>query len=226
MIYILYIVVFNRNATIMQLVILGASGRTGNHLVRQAIAMGHDVTAFVRKPNKLPLSHERLRVIIGDARDRYGIERAFQHADAVIDTIMPASDEPESTHADIIATVIHGMKKHGVARLVGFCDTHISIPNKASVLTQRLSMLLLPPSANRLSRAAQQYVDCITHSQLDWSIVRTHTMIDAPFTGQYSIDISNRTLNAKVSRANAADFLLRIAVNGSHIKELPIISNS
>jgi hypothetical protein len=87
-------------------------------------------------------------------------------------------------------------------------------------------MLLLPPSANRLSRAAQQYVDCITHSQLDWSIVRTHTMIDAPFTGQYSIDISNRTLNAKVSRANAADFLLRIAVNGSHIKELPIISNS
>ena len=219
-------VVLNRNATIMRLVILGAGGRTGNHLVRQAIAMGHDVTAFVRKPNKLPLSHERLRVIIGDARDRYGIERAFQHTDAVIDTIMPASDEPESTHADIIATVIHGMKKHGVARLVGFCDTHIHIPNKASVLTQRLSMLLLPPSANRLSRASQQYVDCIMHSQLDWSIVRTHTMIDDAFTGQYSIDTSNRTLNAKVSRANAADFMLRIAVNGSHIKELPIISNN
>ena len=51
-------------------------------------------------------------------------------------------------------------------------------------------------------------------------------MIDAPFTGQYSIDINNRTLNAKVSRANAADFMLRIAVNGSHIKELPIISNN
>ena len=224
--HILYIVVFNRNANIMRLAILGAGGRTGNHLVRQSIALGHDVTAFVRKPNKLPLSHERLRVIIGDARDRYGIERAFQHADAVIDTIMPAANEPESTHADIIATVIHGMKKHGVARLVGFCDTHINIPNKTSVLTQRLSTLLLPPSANRLSRASQQYVDCIMHSQLDWSIVRTHIMTDDVFTGQYSIDTSNRTLNAKVSRANAADFMLRIAINGSHLKELPIISNN
>jgi putative NADH-flavin reductase len=219
-------VVINRNASLMRLAILGASGRTGNHLVRQAIAMGHDVTAFVRRPNKLPLSHERLRVIIGDARDRYGIERAFQHADAVIDAIMPAADEPESTHADIIATVIHGMKKHGVARLVGFCDTHVQIPNKSNIITQRLGTLLLSPSANRMARASQQYVDFITHSQLDWSIVRTHTLIDESFNGQYSIDTSNRTLNAKVSRANVADFMLRIAVNGSHLKELPIISNN
>ena len=210
----------------MRVVILGASGRTGNHLVRHAIAMGHDVTAFVRKPTKLPLSHERLRVIIGDARDRYSIERAFQHADTVIDTIMPATDEPESTHADIITTVIHGMKKYGVARLIGFCDTHIQIPNKSSVITQRIGTLLLSPSANRLARTSQQYVDCITHSQLEWSVGRTHVLIDDAFTGQYAIDLHNRILNAKVSRANAADFMLRIAVNGSHLKELPIISNN
>lgn len=210
----------------MRLVILGAGGRTGNHLVRQAIAMGHDVTAFVRKPSKLPLSHERLRVVIGDVRDQYSVERAFLHAEAVIDTIMPAVDEPKLTQADFIATVIHSMQKHGVARLVGFCDTHIHLPNKASVITQRLSELLLPPNHTRLARAAQQYADCIMQSQLDWSIVRTHKLTDDAFSGHYSIDTNNRNLAAKVSRANAADFMLRIAVNGSHLKELPIISNN
>ena len=209
----------------MRLLILGASGRTGNHLVRQAIALGYEVTAFVRKPNKLPLSHESLRVIIGDARDRFAVERAFQYADTVIDAILPPADDPESTHADIITTVIHAMKKNGVARLVGFCDTHINIQHAGSAITQRLGTLLMRPSANRLSRTSQHYVDAIMHSQLDWSIVRTHTLTDDTFSGLYAIDPSNRTLSAKVSRANAADFMLRIAANGSHINELPIISN-
>ena len=93
----------------MHLVIFGASGRTGNRLVRQAMGMGHDVTAFVRRPSKLPFSHERLRVIVGDARDRFNVDRAIHHADAVITTIAPVADEPENTLATIVQTIMQSM---------------------------------------------------------------------------------------------------------------------
>jgi uncharacterized protein YbjT (DUF2867 family) len=45
----------------MKLTIFGASGRTGTHLVEQALAAGHDVVALLRNPAKLTLRHERLR---------------------------------------------------------------------------------------------------------------------------------------------------------------------
>lgn len=211
----------------MRLVILGATGRTGNHLVRQAIAMGHDVTAYVRKPNKLPMSHERLRVIIGDARDRYGIERVIQHADAVINAIAIGAADPDSVQVEIIENIINGMKKHNVTRFVGMCDTHVHVPSgRGGVITGRLNTLFLTPSASRFARISQLMVTAVMHSMLSWSIVRTHQLSDDAFTGQYVIDTTNRTLGARVARANAADFLLRIAVNSSHIHELPIISNS
>ena len=37
-----------------RLLILGATGSLGRHVLRQAVAAGHDVTVFVRTPSKLP----------------------------------------------------------------------------------------------------------------------------------------------------------------------------
>ena len=37
-----------------RVIILGATGALGRHVLRQALAAGHDVTVFVRTPSKLP----------------------------------------------------------------------------------------------------------------------------------------------------------------------------
>lgn len=44
----------------MKLIIFGASGKTGRHMVAQTLAAGHEVTAFVRSPEAFSLEHERL----------------------------------------------------------------------------------------------------------------------------------------------------------------------
>lgn len=51
----------------MRLLILGATGATGQHLLEQALAEGHEVTAIVRDPSKVTTKHERLRVVKGRA---------------------------------------------------------------------------------------------------------------------------------------------------------------
>ncbi|PIK52082.1 putative flavin reductase (NADPH)-like [Apostichopus japonicus] len=50
----------------MKLAILGATGRTGVHLVEQALEEGHEVVAIVRTPSKVTTEHENLKVVSGD----------------------------------------------------------------------------------------------------------------------------------------------------------------
>jgi putative NADH-flavin reductase len=52
-----------------RLLILGATGSLGRHVLRQAVAAGHAVTAFVRTPSKLPPEvRDRVSVEVGDLR--------------------------------------------------------------------------------------------------------------------------------------------------------------
>lgn len=46
----------------MKIVVLGATGQTGQHLVNQALQQGHSVTAVVRNPGKMTVSHDNLKV--------------------------------------------------------------------------------------------------------------------------------------------------------------------
>jgi uncharacterized protein len=50
-----------------RVIILGATGALGRHVLRQAVAAGHDVTVFVRTPSKLlPDVRDRVSVHAGD----------------------------------------------------------------------------------------------------------------------------------------------------------------
>ena len=50
-----------------RLIILGASGSLGRHVLRQALASGHEVTVFVRTPSRLPTDLQaRVSVHTGD----------------------------------------------------------------------------------------------------------------------------------------------------------------
>src|SRR5438128_12620406 len=88
----------------MNLVILGATGRTGRLVVEQALAAGHAVTALVRSPEKLTLRNPNLRVVMGDATDTSALSRAVQGADALISTLGGGGSViADSTHAIVAA---------------------------------------------------------------------------------------------------------------------------
>lgn len=46
----------------MKIAVLGATGQTGQQLVKQALQQGHIITAIVRNPSKLAINHENLKV--------------------------------------------------------------------------------------------------------------------------------------------------------------------
>lgn len=48
--------------------------------MEQALRAGHEITAFVRDVSKLALTHERLKVITGDALNAAQVEEAVKEA--------------------------------------------------------------------------------------------------------------------------------------------------
>ncbi len=60
-------VALHANIAMSRLLILGATGSLGRHVLRQALAAGHAVTVSVRTPSKLPPEvRERVSVHSGD----------------------------------------------------------------------------------------------------------------------------------------------------------------
>jgi putative NADH-flavin reductase len=68
----------------MNVLVFGASGGTGRELVKQALAQGHSVTAFVRDPTTFDGKYPNLKVLQGDVSDYESVERAVQNQDAAL----------------------------------------------------------------------------------------------------------------------------------------------
>jgi uncharacterized protein YbjT (DUF2867 family) len=82
----------------MNVLVIGATERTGRHAVRQLLAGDRRGTAFVRDPSAVTEQSDRLRVVAGHVRDSRSIDRAVQEQDAVLVAFGPRSlkkDDPE-----------------------------------------------------------------------------------------------------------------------------------
>ena len=79
------------------ILVLGATGPTGQIIVREAQARGYKVTALVRSPKKAA-SLEGALIVTGDARDVDALRHALQGQDAVVSALgTPASPFREVT---------------------------------------------------------------------------------------------------------------------------------
>src|SRR3954463_1076399 len=79
----------------MRLVIFAATGGIGRHLLEQALAAGHDVTAVVRNPRDLPAG---ARVVTADLAhpDPAALAAAVQGADAVLSGLGPRNPRADA----------------------------------------------------------------------------------------------------------------------------------
>lgn len=103
----------------MRLLLLGATGRLGGHVLNEALARGHAVTAVVRSPPSLTVTHPRLTVLQGNVRDAEAIAHAMPGHDAVVTTLgaKRAGETPDML--EIAARhVVAAMTAAGVPRVI------------------------------------------------------------------------------------------------------------
>ena len=74
----------------MRVTVFGASGKIGSLVVDDLLTRGHGVTAYVRDPGKLNISHPNLITVVGELSDPDRIRQAVRGADAVISALGPS----------------------------------------------------------------------------------------------------------------------------------------
>src|SRR5438132_12968799 len=117
----------------MKLFVIGATGRTGREIVQQALARGHQVTAFVRSPENITTKSESLTVLKGNVLDENELFNAMQNHDAVTSTLGPREVfKPSSMLHDSAVAITRAMDRAGVKRLaVLSAAAHVpGIPNR------------------------------------------------------------------------------------------------
>lgn len=185
----------------MRLFILGATGGIGRQLVDQALERHHQVTAFVRSPEKLGARPDGLTVIQGDVHNADAMSRALAGHDAVLSTLGPPGPARNTAR-----TTTAAMQSAGIDRLlvVGVAALFPDIGMFGRLLRNTLLRNVADDSAEmeRIVKA----------TSFDWTIVRPPRLTNGPRTEYYGVAVDHLPKgaggNATISRADVAYFLL------------------
>lgn len=191
----------------MDITIVGASGSVGRHVVEQALAADHHVTAVTRHSENIRLQHPRLTVAEGNPAEPEVARAAVTGRDAVI--VVLGAGRKGVVREAATRTVVRAMEQSGVRRLV--CQSTIGAGDSRGNLSPTWKYLMFGLLLRAVYLDHQRQEAVVRDSGLDWTIVRPGSFTDGPRTGDYrhGFDGTDRTIRMKVSRADVADFLLR-----------------
>lgn len=103
----------------MHIALIGATGQIGQHILSEALARGHRVSAIVRHPEKLT-PHANLTAVAGSVYETAALAAQLKGADAVISAFNPGWGDADLPAKQIQGTdsVIAATKQAGVQRLL------------------------------------------------------------------------------------------------------------
>ncbi len=200
----------------MKLFVLGATGHTGTHIVDIALSRSHDVTAFVRSPQKITRRDPRLKVVVGDLLDADQLAKQIVGHDVVLSALgtrPPQAFRPHSVVGECAASTVAAMTKTGVNRIV-LVSAAVLFPEKG------ISFAFFRWLLQHISRDLGTAEDIVRSTQLDWTIVRPPRLTNGQYT---NYRIAREALPAKGNVASfraVAAFMLDSAEQKSHIREL------
>ncbi|WP_242657143.1 NAD(P)-dependent oxidoreductase [Mycobacterium talmoniae] len=206
----------------------GATGGIGRLVVDQLLSAGHDVTVYVRAPQKLRGPRDRLAVIAGELSDREAVAEAIAAADVVISALGPSLDRRVggSALSEGTRNIVAAMRAGGVHRLIGLATPSVTDPRDRPTLRGRiipvLARVLFPNSLSEIVAMTQ----AITDSDLDWTVVRIIRPTDKPAKGTVrSGFLGADRVGWTMTRADIAAFMSAQLTDTRYLRALPVISN-
>ncbi|ELK46764.1 SDR family oxidoreductase [Halobacillus sp. ACCC02827] len=203
----------------MKIVVFGATGGTGLSFVKQALESGHEVTAFVRTPDKWMLVHERLRVVEGDALDREAVSAVMEGQEAVVSCLGSDSLKQKDNLERMAGNLVRGMLEHRISRILYVASAGIykEIPG----FTGWMSRLIL----KNVLKDHSQAVNAIMAAGLDYTIARPMRLDDGGVTKMYRTSPTVPKDGRRINRGDVAHFLLKALEEGRHLKETVGLAN-
>ena len=200
----------------MKILVIGAAGGTGDELVKQAEALGHEVTALVHHTEKYhPIPG--VRVVEGDVLNPATLEKVVPGQDAVFDALGGSTPWKEtSMESDAARNVIAAMKSYGVTRLL--VVSAIGVGGTKDLVPGWYEKLIMPTFLRGAMKDKEAMEPEVEASGLDWTLVRPGHLVNGERTGVVRLfEPGDGEIAHKITRADVAAFMLDALANRSYI---------
>jgi uncharacterized protein YbjT (DUF2867 family) len=203
----------------MRILIFGASGRAGKHVVMAALERGHVVLAFTRNPVGFPLGHPKLEVARGDVLDYPAVQAAVRGAHGVICALGTDNIKGTTVLSRGTANIVRAMNEQGLRRLV--CLSSAGLFGRAGGAL--FGRVIGPSSQRHVLKDMRRQAGVLEASGLDWVLIRATRFLDAPASGRCVVAFE-RPAGPGIALGDLAGFLVSELENGAHFRLMPIVS--
>ena len=206
----------------MKLVVFGATGKTGQEIVKQSLAQGYEVTAFVRDPSKMALERDDLKIMTGDIFEFTAVTQAIQGQDAVICSLGTSELGKTTVRFEGTANITKAMKENHVNRLVVVSAMGVAESWSTLSIVNKLFFATLLRSS-RQDHEEQEVV--VKESDLDWTIIRPSGLTDTPQTESYAIGENIIGKTSKIARADVAHAIIKEVHDNTFVHKAVTVTN-
>jgi len=208
----------------MKFILIGATGRTGQEIVKQGLARGHEITALVRDTSKVTVSNPHLHLVAGDILDTQDVVTAMAGQDAVICSLGTGVTFRHVTlFSDGTQHLLDAMHKQSVRRIV--CITGIGAGDSRGHGGFFYDHVIEPTLLHTIYQDKDRQEELLRHSDRDWIIVRPGQLTNDEATGKYRVllDLIGVTVG-KVASADVAAFVLQQLGSDDFLRKTPLLT--
>jgi putative NADH-flavin reductase len=198
--------------TIQSILILGGTGKTGEHVVKQTLAKGFQVTVLLRKPESLKelIHHPNLEVLKGDVLHYPDIYNAVQGNDAIISALGRDGKKSEVLTKGT-ENIIRAIAQSSIQKFV--CLSSLGAGSTKKLAGWKLRwMIRLAGLQNSFDAKAQQEV-LLYQSEINFTLVMAASLNNRvaqenvlSFSLQQAPYLIGKPL--KISRQSVANFMI------------------
>ena len=204
----------------MKVLIFGATGGVGQHVLNMTLKKGYEVSVFVRSPEKLTVT-ENVTIIQGDAFNAQQVADAIKGQDVVMSCLGSSGGMKKSNELETMGkNIADGMVLHNVQRLV-YCAS-AGINREIPGLTGKMVMKLLENPLKDHRAALDYYLS----KNITYTIARPMGLKNDPLSLTYRESFDSVPPKAgSIARASVAHFMVKAIEDPTYENKSVGISN-
>ncbi|MNO16658.1 NmrA-like family protein [compost metagenome] len=174
-----------------KIAVIGGTGRAGKYLVNQFLEAGYEVRALVRNPKKVSITHTKLELVQGDARNTDSIRFLLNGCGFVVSALGQMKGE-EPIFSTATSNVLKAMEEYRINQYMvisgsgGRMRLEIKKNLKSKLITWLMKWMHPGIMADR-----QKELNTLMGSNVQWTLLRLSLIQEGPSAGEVKISLQH-----------------------------------
>ncbi|WP_242303884.1 SDR family oxidoreductase [Bacillus cereus group sp. BfR-BA-01350] len=206
-----------------KIAILGANGKAGKFLVKEALDKGYQVKILTRNSNNIKITNENIEIINGDARDFASIRKLLKGCGAVINAVGQPKNE-SYIFSTVTKHILEAMKEFEIKRYIVISGGSLNVTGDQKGIVNKIGATLFKVFLSKMMQDKYKELQIIQSSKVDWIIVRLPFVIEGNGIGRINESLVDMP-GIKIQNSDIAPFVIKQINSDRYVGKCPFISN-